>query len=225
MDSFSEEEEQNGIQSEVQNEKTKEVEKIKKENIVVNLSNDEIPAATYLFLAKGLGFVLSRKVDKQDLEYDTSEFIRKLAWKAFFKANPELQSGDDASKTEHRDIKVLGFTYPSFTHPLLDIVKTKLFGWIENHKPSNPKQNLTPLEMRGRKWLLDKIKDQTLFETKADKGGSILIMNRADVQEAIENELLNRNKFEKLGLNEEAQMEFVKNEVKSLTLYLEGKNC
>ncbi len=198
------------------------IDKIKEGNIVINLSDEEIPAATYVFLAKGLGFVPSCKVDTQDLKYDTSEFIRKLSWKAFFKANPELQSGD-AQSMLHNDIKVSGFTYPSFNHPLLDEIKTKLYGWIANHKPSSPKQNLTPLEMRGKRWLLNKIKDQQLFVTKADKGGAVLIMNRNVVQETIENELLDRNKFEKLNLNATNQLSFVKNEVKSLTIYLEEK--
>ena len=39
------------------------VSKIKEENVVVNLSNQEIPDAVYLFLQKGLGFVSSQKVD------------------------------------------------------------------------------------------------------------------------------------------------------------------
>lgn len=198
------------------------VDKIKEGNIVINLSNEEIPASTYLFLAKGLGFVPSRKVDTQDLKYDTSEFIRKLSWKAFFKANPELQSGDN-QRTEHDNIRVSGFTYPSFNHPLLDVIKTKLFGWIANHNPSNPKPNLTPLEMRGKRWLLNKVKEMELFVTKADKGGAILIMNHTDVQEAIENELFDTSKFDKLSLNTEEQLSFVKNEVKSLSIYLEEK--
>ena len=54
------------------------VEKIKEENIVVNLSDEEVPPSAYLFLSNGLGFVPTRKTDLQDLKYDTLEFIRKL---------------------------------------------------------------------------------------------------------------------------------------------------
>ena len=54
------------------------VTKIKEENVVVNLSIEEVPASAYLFLAKGLGYVPSTKVDLQDLKYDTLEFLRKL---------------------------------------------------------------------------------------------------------------------------------------------------
>ena len=53
---------------------------MEEENIVVNLSNQEIPDAVYIFLQKGLGFVPSYRVDMEDLKYDTLEFIRKLEW-------------------------------------------------------------------------------------------------------------------------------------------------
>ena len=149
------------------------VNKIKEENIVVNLSQEELPDCAYLFLAKGLGFIPTRRVDIQDLKYDTNEFIRKLAWKAYFKANPELQTSTFDPK--HQDIRVSSYSYPSFTHPLLDDVKTKLLGWIANHAPSTPKSNLTLLEIQGKKWLTDEIKNKRLFVSKCDKGGAILV--------------------------------------------------
>ena len=133
------------------------VKKLKDENVVVNLSDEELPKEVYVFLAKGLGFVPTPKLDIQDLKYDTSEFIRKLSWRAFFKANPELSSGGDYSPL-HQDIKVSSFTSPIFAHPLLDNIKTKLFGWIANHVPATPKSNLTLLEIQGKTWLSTKIK-------------------------------------------------------------------
>ena len=131
--------------------------KIKKENTVINLSDEEVPDAALIFLAKGLGYVPSQKVDIQDLKYDTTEFIRKLEWKSFFKANPELEMANDPSADIHRNIKVSGFTHPNYSSPLLEEVKTKLYGWIANHAASNPKQNLSPLELRARKWIMDDI--------------------------------------------------------------------
>jgi hypothetical protein len=186
------------------------------------LSNEEVPDAAYVFLSKGLGYVPSQKVDVHDLKYDTNEFIRKLSWKAFFKANPELET-NDLSGGIHRDIKVSGFTYPTFTSPLLEEVKTKLYGWIANHTASNPKANLSPMELRGRKWVLDNLKDKKIFVTKADKGGSTLIMNFADVKAAIENELFNKNKFMELETTANEQLDYVKQEVKSMSIHLEEK--
>ena len=196
------------------------VSRIKENNTVINLSTEDVPDATYIFLSKGLGYVPSQKVDTQDLKYDATEFIRKVSWKAFFKANPELQTDNDPSGSLHRDIKVSGYTYPDFSSPLLDDVKTKLFGWIANHSTKTPKPNLSPLEMRGRKWLSDKLKSQELFVTKADKGGAILLLNFADVKAAIENELFDTNKFEKIGRDAEQQLNHVKHEVRTRTIHL-----
>ena len=67
---------------------------------------------------------------------------------------------------------------------------------------------------------MDKLKDEELFVTKADKGGAILILNFADVKTAIKNELFDTNKFEKLDRNAEQQLNHVKKEVKSLTIEL-----
>ena len=161
-------------------------------------------------------------MDIQDLKYDTVEFIRKLSWKAFFKANPELQS-DNYQSSKHQDIKVSGFKFPAFTHPLLDEVKTKLFGWIANHKPSTPKSNLTILEIQGKQWLTENIKEKKIFVSKADKGGATLVMNYHDVQTAIKNELSNEEKFIKLESNAEEELLHVRDEVRSLAIYLEQK--
>ncbi len=176
-----------------------------------------------MFLANGLGYVPTQKVDKQDLKYDTEEFIRKLEWVAFFKANPELQGNTDPADTIHRDIKVSNFSHPGLTSPLLEEVKTKLYGWIANHTARTPTSNLSPMELRGRKWLRDQIKNEKIFITKADKGGATLIMNFDDVISAIERELFDVRKFEELEKNSEEQLAYVKQEVKSLAIQLEKK--
>ena len=123
----------------------------------------------------------------------------------------------------HGDIRVSSFTHPSFNSPLLDEVKTKLYGWIANHNAIKPKSNLSPLELRGRKWILKNLKEEKIFITKADKGGSTLIMNYADVKAALENELFNPNKFTVVGRSSDDQMCYVKEEVKSLTIHLEQR--
>ena len=161
------------------------IQKIKDENIVVNLSEEEVPASTYLYLAKGLGFVPTRKVDIQDLRYDTIEFIREMKWKAFFHHNPEART-DVNNNTEHADIKVSTFSEAPFQHPLMDELKDKLLGWITSHQAKTPKNNLTQLELRGKKWLEEKIQSKKVFVTKADKGGAILVLNYKDVEDAVE---------------------------------------
>ena len=70
---------------------------------------------------------------------------------------------------------------------------------------------------------MDNLKSEKIFVTKADKGGSTLIMNFADVKAAIENELFNTEKFSKLERNAEEQLEYVRNEVRSLAMSLEER--
>ena len=92
--------------------------------------------------------------------------------------------------------------------------------------PPDPSQGLMlikVLELRGRKWILDNLKNEKVFITKADKGGSTLIMNFADVKAAIENELFDNRKFTQLERSSDAQLSHVKEEVKSLTMHLEQR--
>ena len=197
------------------------VEKIKKENIVINLSSVEVPSSTTIYLAKGLGFVKSCKVDIQDLKYDTLEFLRKVEWKAFFKDNPGLTSH---LTNIHEDLKISGGKSPNFQHPLLQEIKTKMLGWISNHKVKTPLSNLTQLELRGKKWILNKIKEKELFITKADKGGATLIMNYNDVVNTIEKELFNIDNFEIVSNNAEKHLAETQTKVISMVKSLANKN-
>ena len=196
------------------------VKRISEENIVINLSNADIPHATILYLAKGLGFVKSHKVDKQDLKFDTLEFLRKVEWKGFFKNHPELTTNVEDI---HADLNVSSGKSPTTQHPLVEDIKTKLLGWIGNHKIKTPMKNLTELELRGRKWMVDKTNNKELFVTKADKGGATLIMNYEDVQEAIETELYNTDKFEEISKNAHKHLSDVMEKVISLTKELDQK--
>ena len=78
--------------------------------------------------------------------------------------------------------------------------------------------------MRGRSWLTNAVKEETVFVTRADKGGATLIMNHADVQRTIENELFDNNKFSELKRNTDDQLVHVKHEVKSVVINLKRRN-
>ena len=99
-------------------------------------------------------------------------------------------------------------------------MKTKLFGWIANHSPSNPKLNLTILVVQGKQWLTEKIK---VFISKADKGGVVLVMNYHDVQTAITRGLNNVEKFTKLERSAKEPLIHVRYEVRSMEIYLEHR--
>ena len=137
------------------------------DNIVINLSNEEIPASFYLYLAKRLGFVPGSKVDP-DLKYETLEFIWKIEWEAFSHLNPEVKTTIDPLAL-HKDIKISNPSQVPVQHPVLDEWKTNLLGWIVSHKPTTPESNLTLLELGGRKWLNEKLESRSLFVTKFEK--------------------------------------------------------
>ena len=57
---------------------------ISEHGLVVNFTDIVIPDGATLFLAKGNSFVPASTANKHDLEYDTAEFLRKLAWRTHF---------------------------------------------------------------------------------------------------------------------------------------------
>ncbi len=202
--------------------------KIKDENVVVNLSDEEIPDCAYIYLAKGLGFVPSQKVDIQDLRYDTLEFIRKVEWRAFFHQqkeenteNTEIENTTDNTKIHHSDIRVSNLSKAPFQHPVTDDLKLRLMGWIANHNNDTPKSNLTKCELQGKKWLEEKVDAKTVFVTKADKGGAILVMNYVDVEEAITNEILDVNKFEEIQTTADDHLFTVRNKINETAINLQ----
>ena len=71
--------------------------------------------------------------------------------------------------------------------------------------------------------MVEAVKAEKVFVTKADKGGATLIMNHTDVQEAIEKELFDQNKFTKLERNTDDQLVDVKHKLKSLAINLKRK--
>ena len=198
------------------------VEKIVKENIVINLSDLEIPDHVYLYLAKGLNFVPSKNTNVHNLKFDAQNYIRKLEWKAFFKQHPELQNNEE--KNIHSDLFVESNKHPDFQHTCIENVKVKLFGWIANHEFKRPKDNLTPAECNGQKWVLTKLKDKELFVSKADKGGATLILNYATVVESIESELFNKEKYDVIKGKAENQCNFISNKIKEIVIDLNKRN-
>ena len=199
------------------------VSKIKDENIVVNLSNEEIPASAYLFLAKGLGYVTTKKVDLQDLKYDTLEFIRKMEWKAYFHENPDLTTGTDPMAL-YSNIKISNFNQAPTQNSIIGELKTKLLGWIANHEAKAPKSNLTELEQRDKKWVSEKIKEELIFITKADKGGATLIMNYKDVEDAVKKEIFDETKFERIATSADEHILTMRNKVNQLSINLQTNN-
>ena len=125
-----------------------------KSSTVRNLSSKiDIPNTVYIYLARGLNFVAAKKINKEDLEFDAKEFLRKLEWKAFF-----YEQGAKAQNSKG-DIRA-DMHIPSRSQPpdqnnlLIDSIRSQIMGFISSFEPSNPTSNLTPAEQRGRAWFI-----------------------------------------------------------------------
>ena len=191
--------------------------------VVRNLSHVEVPDTAYLYLAKGLNFVESKKASKEDLQYDTKEFLRKVSWKAFFHDNPT--ENNSFNEDEHPGLRIPSRRHPEYSNPLFDEIKTKLMGFVNSFTPSDPKSNLTPAERRGKAWILKHIEDEKIFVTKADKGGSTLILDYKEAVECVQRNLGDRENFALSPMSVEEKMTDVKNNVKDAVLLAlsEGK--
>ncbi|KAL5264621.1 hypothetical protein ACHWQZ_G005636 [Mnemiopsis leidyi] len=194
---------------------SKKVAEIVENKQVINLSSVEIPDQCYLYLAKGLNFVESTRVDKEDLLFDTQSFIRKLEWKAYFKQRPWLDPALEEQTTPdmHEHMRVQSTTHPDYNHPLLEQIKTRLLGWVSNTEFSTPANNLGAHEIRGRKLLLQLINDEKIFVTKADKGGATLILDYDTVVDTIKAEVSDKSKYVALESSIEEYMEETKSEI------------
>ena len=133
---------------------------------MVNLSQEEIPDLAYIYLASGLKLVESQNADKVDLRFDLNEFIRKLAWKAYFK---DQGVTDNMNNDIHKSLRVKSKNYPEYSTPLFEELKLKLQAWLINFTPVDPKKNISPQAMRGRKWIRGNIKTEKISVTRTDK--------------------------------------------------------
>ena len=107
---------------------------------------------------------------------------------------------------------------------MFDDIKTRLLGFARNFVPEEPESNLTGRERRGKAWLLKMTKAESLFVTKADKGGATLIMDYQAVVECIERDLQNETNFTKSELSVDEMMTEVRGKIVEKTLDLLERN-
>ena len=201
------------------------VTKIKADNVVVNFSDLEVPDLAYVYLSKGLSFVPSAKGDKLDIQFDTHKFCNNLSWKVFWKQNRDAESSTTINEESiHKDLFVNSNTAADIKNPLFDEIKAKLNNWVDNLEIEEPKKNLPKGALIGRKWVNENVKNKNIFITKADKGGSILILNYSDVVSVLEKEILNEEKYAKIvGTNGEQHLKYTSTEVKKLSVKLKNE--
>ena len=191
-------------------------------SVVRNLSSLEAPDEAFLYLAKGLNFVESKEMNKEDLKYDTQEFLRKLEWRAFFhekKLEESLDSEISFDQEEHPDLRIPSRKHPEGYHsPLFEEVKTKLTGYANSFVPTKPSSNLTHYEKQGKSWVIKNIKNGNLFITEADKGGATLILDFSTAIDCVTRALNNQENFVKADCTVDEKMTRVKEVVQESVL-------
>ena len=176
---------------------------IKDNGLVVNFSSIDIPDGAILFLAKGNSFVPSVTATKHDIVYDTSEFLRKLAWRTHFHSLSKLPGSSSTARdfnvTEEK-LRLQSHEWPSSSNKLYDHVANKIRHFIDTFKCSEIKKfnNLTYMERQGLHWCIKMQKDGKLHFSQADKGGATVIMDPNVVNDVILSKLRVESKFEPL---------------------------
>ena len=182
---------------------------IDESNMVLNFSDIPLPTEAKLYLAKGTGFVTPRKPDRDRLHFDVREFVRSIAWRAHHNKNRE--DGDDIN-TNHqtndfpKSLYIKRTGWPQNLQPGIEELKTELKHFIDQLELSTPQSNLTTAETRGQNWCKSMVRLGKLVFTKADKGGSVLVMNPEDVDTAIKSELNKQDSYTKLATDPNDQI-------------------
>ena len=145
-----------------------------------------------------------------------------MEWKGFFKQYPEIQNNNN--DTIHRDLFVESNKHPDYQNTIIDNVRIKLFGWITNKEFSEPRSNLSIAECIGQKWLLEMTKKQSIFISKADKGGATLILNYHTVAGEIQKELFDERKYEALNVKPDVHCAAVADKAKEMIINLNSRN-
>ena len=163
-------------------------------------------------------------MSKEDLIYDTKEFLWKLEWKAHF-SELEQDDGIERGKDIHSDLRIPSRSHPiGFSNPLFDDIKTKILGLASNIEPKNVTSNLTKAELRGKSILLKKIDAKELFVTRADKGGATLIVDWDIAVDSIKHELSKTDKFVELPTTIDEKMMEIKKLIIATVCDKESKN-
>lgn len=182
---------------------------LKANSIVVNLSSAKLTEDEKSVLEKGLNFAITEEnIDKEKLLDDTYRASRKLKLKAFFdttnkktqkKQNKENEQEKDDSVCDRAETKSRinnPYYNPSKTPPkAVDLYIAAIKNSIKKmfRKDIKVKDNLTEDQRKGLTSLKDR--DDIVIQT-ADKGKKIVIMNKAEYINSIE-EMLNDEEFYK----------------------------
>lgn len=195
----------------------KEIQRGKK--TVLNLSSRTLSSAEFRLLGKGLKYCPKpKRHDQVQLKQDVFEFTRRLRLREYFaaKSSQEDENTDDICDNNFEYVKrntdpKSTFVPPSGRDTSLDFYIDSITNEIlQNDKKYKYAPNLSQEELEALKCLRN---DDSIVIKKADKGSTVVIMNRNDYIAEVERQLEDRQFYEKCDENPQEQF---KNDISSV---------
>ena len=159
---------------------------------VINLTDEELPPEVVAVLMKRSGFVPTNKYDSLKGRVDCYNAMSKLAVKTKRKLAPntdEVNSQvDGESPVESLPPSLyrrkVGFP-PTTNDHVVDSVVADVQELVCALNPPNQRSNLSALELKGLAWIQQRIRNQELVVSQADKGGALILAPYEFVQSLV----------------------------------------
>ena len=147
-------------------------------NLVVNLSEVEIPLYSVAILSYGPGWIPCPKFDDVQFKLDGYNAANKQAWKAIFK---------DSTGSNDLPVELLKKPITSLCSKIDDsaikTVRDNIVTFVETVQPKKCQPNMNRFEKEGYDWLKKAVSEGTIAVTSADKGGAIIIVTPEIIKE------------------------------------------
>lgn len=144
---------------------------------VFNLSNRVLNETEIKLLSKGLKYTPTPRMNNEQLKTDIKEYTRKLRLKEYFNEDDD-DSTQNLNEEQEQDLvrNKSDFNPKRGRNQTLDTVCNTLDNFQLSNVPRQTKSNLSKKEEQALKDLCD---DDSIVIKEADKGGGVVVMNKA----------------------------------------------
>lgn len=144
---------------------------------VFNLSNRVLNETEIKLLSKGLKYTPTPRMNNEQLKTDIKEYTRKLQLKEYFNEDDD-DSTQNLNEEQEQDLvrNKSDFNPKRGRNQTLDTVCNTLDNFQLSNVPRQTKSNLSKKEEQALKDLCD---DESIVIKEADKGGGVVVMNKA----------------------------------------------
>ena len=163
-------------------------------NLVINLTDVDIPLFAVAVLSYGPGWIPCPKFDSMKFTLDGYNAGNKQAWKAKFKGK---NSNTDVPLALLK--KEVTSTCTTFDDPAIKDVRDGVAAFVENFTPKRLKTNMNKFEREGFDWLSKSVREGTIAVTSADKGGAIVVMTPELIRNITNQKVSDISRYKCLG--------------------------